>query len=252
MKAYRSKKAAFSLIELLVAMSISSFILLTCAWLLGNSSGSYTLIRSSIACDREARSAMSRLTTDLASAQYYQDILFEQSEVARSEDQLRFLTLKSPNEQSTPTYAGDLCAVNYEIRDLKISNKIVRCLVRGIRESKETFHALQSKNISTLFLENPALDEPIAFDVISFQAHPKRLDHDGVWQDWTPASSSKPEAIEIELVCVRPERAQQLQTSADWEKASQQIKDPTTAKRLKFHQHFKVYQGVLRYGNDTL
>ncbi|NJM36550.1 MAG: prepilin-type N-terminal cleavage/methylation domain-containing protein [Akkermansiaceae bacterium] len=168
-----SSDRGFSLLELLVSTAIISIILILTVSMLNQSSDSYGQIRASVTSDREARFAITQLTADLSGACFHRDSLFEKSVTAWPKDRLGFLTLKPIHSQTEATCIGDGCAVSYYIKDLKIDGKVIRCLMRGFRESHDTFTALRSGDLNSLFEERENLDEPMAFGVISFEARPK-------------------------------------------------------------------------------
>jgi hypothetical protein len=142
---------------------------------------------------------------------------------------------------------GDLCAVNYTLRDLTIKGRTVRCLMRGFRESKDTFNAVENDSVASLFTERPALDEPVAFGVVSFEARPKSLDDDGRWVDWVTDDETGPQALDVRLVIARRDLAAKLKLPGDWDGGSKLLGNPSQAERNK---SLEVYGALIRFGND--
>ena len=175
---YRTHRPrGFSLIELMFSMAIGSVILILAATMLGSSGEGYERIGGSVASEREARALFTQLSADLATARFHKDGVIEKSSKSWSADRIGFLSLQPAQAQTDKNRIGDLCAVSYYTKDLTIGGKTVRCLMRGFRESKETFEALRDDKVKLLFdpPTNPELDtdEPVAFGVVSFEAHPK-------------------------------------------------------------------------------
>jgi prepilin-type N-terminal cleavage/methylation domain-containing protein len=247
-----SKYHGFSLIELLVSTAIISIILILAASMLDRSTDSYGQIHASIASDREARSAITQLTSDLSNASFHKDGLFEQSAKTWPVDRLGFLSLKPVDSQTPATCIGDGCAVNYYIKDLKIGGKVVRCLMRGFRESNDTFAALRSGSVSSLFQQRENLDEPMAFGVISFEARPKTKDVQGKWLDWATNDKVSPQAIEIKLVIVRQEMMIRLNDSRDWDGTTAVGETLGSAAESSHNKNLEVYQATLRFGNHEM
>lgn len=164
----------FSLIELMCSMAIGSILLLAAAAVLGSYGSGYERVGGGVATEREARAVITRLTADLATARFHKDTLMDPSSGSGSAERLRFLCLRSAQAQSEAGRIGDLCAVNYYLKDLSIHGKTVRCLMRGCRDSKDTFTALDDKHPASLFAECSQSDEPIAFGVVSFEARRNR------------------------------------------------------------------------------
>lgn len=263
----RQNCQGFSLIELMFSMAIGSIILILAATMLGSSGDGYERIGGSVATEREARAAMTQLAGDFSTAVFHKDTVFVRSGESWPVDRIGFLSLQSASAQSEAGRIGDLCAVNYYIKDLSIGGKTVRCLMRGFRESGTTvaangtsvpgvFDALislvsspASSAVSDLFDPLDA-DEPIAFGVISFQARPKSRNSSGQLIDWVPNQLTGPVAIEMNLVLARRELGGKLKTAADWNGSgsnSSLVGDPSKPERSK---NLEIYATTLRFGND--
>lgn len=164
-------------------------------------------------------------------------------------DRIGFLSLQPAQAQTEAGCIGDLCAVNYYIKDLTIGGKAVRCLMRGFRESRETFMAVRDDSVGSLFEERPNLDEPVAFGVVSFEARPKSRDAGGKWIDWVKSDTTGPEAFEVKLVVARRDLVGKLKLPADWDgtgSAGNLLGEASTADRNK---HLELYETTLRFGN---
>jgi prepilin-type N-terminal cleavage/methylation domain-containing protein len=245
----------FSLIELMFSMAIGSVILILAATMLGSSGDGYERVGGSVASEREARALMTQLASDLSTAKFHKDTQIEKSSAPWPTDRLGFLSLQPVAAQTEANRIGDLCAVNYYIEDRKIGDKTVRCLMRGFRESKDTFDAVKADAIPPLFKEQPNIDEPIAFGVVSFEARPRSRDTAGKWIDWVadPKNPTQgPEALDVKLVVARRELSGKLKTDADWNgtgTTGKLIGDPARPENSK---NLEVYKTTLRFGNHAV
>jgi hypothetical protein len=238
----------------MVSMAIGSIILLAAASLLGGSGESYERVGGSVAAEREARAIITQLGTDLNSAHFHKDAVIRLDISAWPDDQLGFLSLQPDAAQSDDKRIGDLCAVNYYLDDLNIGGKKVRCLMRGFRESRETFDALEAGTIADLFTLRNGIDEPVAFNVVSFQARPMVREPGGAWTTWIPNADGTiaPDAVDVRLVIARRDLAGRLQTTSDWDGVGSGGKLGNSAD-ADHNPDLEVYGAMLRYGNhETL
>lgn len=242
----------FSLIELMFSMTIGSVILILAATMLGNSGDGYERIGGSVASEREARALISQLADDFSTARFHKDETIEKKSSGDwRTDRLGFLSLQPAQAQTDAGRIGDLCTINYYISDLPIGGKSVRCLMRGFRESSDTFKALRENAVKPLFEPQENLDEPIAFGVISFEARPLSRDPAGAWIDWESNDTNGPEALDIKLVLARRDLAAKLKLPADWDGtgvAGNLLGDPAQADQNK---NLEIYRTQLRFGNHA-
>lgn len=241
MNSIRPQIHGFSLVELMFSMAIGSMILILAASVLGSSGDGYERIGGGVASEREARALITRLASDLSSGRFHKDGVIVKSSAAWPVDRLGFLSLQPAHAQTDPSRIGDLCAVSYYVEDLNIGGKTVRCLMRGFRESGETFSALRGGSIAPLFAASAGLDEPVAFGVISFEARPKSRDADGKWVDWIKDDSTGPELIDVRLVLARRELSGKLKSPGDWDAVGMPGR----------HKDLEVYATTLRFGNHA-
>lgn len=230
-------------------MTIGSVILIVAATMLGTSGDSYERIGGSVSSEREARALVTQLSSDLASARFHKDGAFNTSAAEWPVDRIKFLSLQPDEAQTEAGRIGDLCAIHYYIKDLPMGGKTVRCLMRGFRESADTFAALRAGTLAPVFAERPLADEPIAFGVVSFQARPKTRDGSGKWIDWVVNDVTGPQALEVKLVIARRDIGGRLKLASDWNGtggAQSLLGKPTEADRNKA---LEVYATTLRFGN---
>lgn len=237
--------------ELMVSMAIGTIILFVAVSLLERSGDGYERVGGSVASEREARALITQLTADLSTAIFHKDGVIEKSSRPWSADRLGFLSLQPADAQSDGGRIGDLCAVNYYIKDLTIGGRTVRCLMRGFRESSDAFKSLEAGSIPSLFIERSNIDGPVVFGVVSFEARPKERDSKGKWIDWVKNDKTGPQALDVKLVIARRALAGKLKQSGDWDgsgNAGKLLGDPAGADRNK---DLEVYGGMLRFGNDN-
>lgn len=243
MTAARQSQPGFTLIEVLLAMTIGMMIILLAISLLGRGSDDYERIGGGVGAEREARAVLTQLTSDLQAACFHPDGLFEKSTAAWASDRLGFLSMQSADAQSAAGQIGDLCLVHYYLKDLLINGKTVRCLMRGFHDSKETFAALRDGGLAGLYAPTER-DEPVAFGVLAFSARPKSRSAGGVWQDWVKSATVPPDAAELQLVIVRRELVGRLTTSAAWDgggKGAQAIAN----------RYLETYSTTIRFGSQA-
>jgi prepilin-type N-terminal cleavage/methylation domain-containing protein len=238
----------FTLVELMCSMAIGSIILLAAASVLGSAGDGYARVSGGMAVEREARAVVAQITSDLSSAMFHKDGFFEKSTVSWFADRMGFLSLQPADAQADAGRIGDLCVVNYYLKNLTINGKSVRCLMRGFRDSRQTFAALGGDTIPSLFVEQSAIDEPVAFNVVSFEARPKSRDASGQWVDWIVNDGTGPAALEMRLIIARRNLAERLIGPGDWNNLKW-LGDPSDAERNK---DLEIYGAMIRFGNHEI
>lgn len=247
----RQPSSGFTLIELLVSMAIGTAVLLLAVGVLGRTGDGYDRIGGSVSTEREARAVLSQISSDLTTARFHPNQVFEKAGGGWSRDRIGFLSLQPADAQSTEGRIGDLCAIHYYIKDLETEGRIVRCLMRGFRESAETFDALKGGSITPLFTPRDR-DEPIAFGVVSFEAKPKTRDQTGIWQDWTTGLTTSPQAIELRLVIARRDLSAKFTSSADWDGGGTTGKLLGTPENAARNRSLETFGSLIRFGNDEV
>lgn len=206
-----------SLVELMVAMAVGSIILLLAAAMLARSGREYERLGGSLGAERDARALVGQISSDLSSACFHPGIVFESSGPDWVSDRIGFLSLQPEGAQSQSRHIGDLCAVHYYLEDLSMDGKTVRVLMRGFRDSADTFDALRNDGLPDLFSPEKSVDEPLAFGVVSFMARPVSRGRDGRWSEWKASATTPPDAIDLRVVIARRSLAAKLSEPADWQ-----------------------------------
>ncbi len=245
------RTSGFTLIELLASMAIGTIVLLLAVGVLGRTGEGYDRVGGGVSAEREARAVLSQIAADFSNARYQADQIFEVNGTGWAKDRIGFLALQPADAQSTAGRIGDVCAIHYYIKDMVTGGRTVRCLMRGFRESSDTFDALKAGSITPLFAQR-SVDEPIAFGVVSFEARPKTRDASGNWQNWVKSSGLSPQAVELKLVVARRDLSSKFSNSSDWDgqgAASKLLGKPEDAARNK---SLETFSSLIRFGNDEV
>jgi prepilin-type N-terminal cleavage/methylation domain-containing protein len=243
----------FTLVELMFSIAVGTVILLAAVAFLGSSADGYARVGGSISTERENRMLLGEIASELASAVFHEDMRWERTDGGWPSAHIGFLTLRPADAQSVDKQIGDLCAVHYYLGDLTIGGRVVRCVMRGSRDSKPTFDALRGHALDGLFAPDEMADEPIALRVVSFDAQALVMGVDGTWTAAPLPLAAAPEAVRIRLVIVRPPLAARLVTAADWDGATalaaRELGPPAEIRRNK---HLQVFECTLPFGRNEV
>lgn len=211
---------AFSLVEVLAALGIGTVVLLLGVAALGTVRDGYERGASGIGTEREARAVLTQVAEDLGKAVMRDEDWLEHEEGTGTwrGDRFGFLCLQPADAQSQETHIGDLCTVNYYLRDLEIGGVTVRCLMRGFRDSQATFAALRSGNLESLWDEQER-DEPVAFGVVAFEVDPMTRRDSGELVEWSRGDPARiaPDLVRLQLVVARRQLVGRLSSPGDWD-----------------------------------
>ncbi len=232
-------------------MAVGAVVLLVSAALLGQTGIGYERVGGGIGAEREARALLIQLAADMANARHHPDNVFEEGDAGWRRDRLGFLTLQPADAQSAGGRVGDLCAVHYYVKDLPIGGRTVRCLMRGFRESGETFGELGRSGVPGLF-EPRERDEPVAFNVVSFEVGPVVRGGGGAWEKWSKASGSTPAAIDLRLVIARRDLAPKLTHPAEWDGGGRTAHLLGRPDEAAENPGLEVFATTIRFGNHGM
>lgn len=233
-------------------MGVGSIILLLAVSMLGSSGDGYQKINNHIGSTREARAMISQLSSDLATAKFHPSQIIEAPSSSRPSHRIGFLSLHPPQAQSPQGHIGDLCAVNYYLADLKSGGQTVRCLMRGIRESAETYAALKNDSANSLFEKQPEQDEPVGFGIVSFEIQAKAKDAAGQWIDLkteTGGQGQAPEALAIRLAIAKQSLCAKLKSSDDWNGIGVNSKFLGSTEDAANHPDLEIHEMLIRFGH---
>lgn len=244
------RNQGFSLIELLVAMAIGAIVLLGASSFLASSSESYSRITGSISSERESRALIQQLFSEFPSSIFHEQMVVERDASTWPKGRVGFLCLMPADAQDPDQQIGDLCAVHYYLADLELNGKLTRCVMRGFSDSHLVFDALKSDDLSPLFVPNLDADEPVAMNVLSFEAVPQAIDEaTGRWLDMPLPIDSAPAGFKLRLIVARRSITGRLQTTADWDgtsaMAARDLGDPDEPERST---HLEVFESFVPFG----
>lgn len=248
MNTQQASPRGFSLVELSCSMGVGSMILLLAATMLGSSGEGYHKISKNISNTREARAIISQLNSDLATAKFHPAQIIENPPSSRPSHRLGFLSLQAAQAQSEKGHIGDLCAVNYYLEDLQLGGQTVRCLMRGMRESADTYTALKADSVETLFEKQPERDEPIGFGIVSFSVQPKTKDDAGQWID-CESDTTAPEAIALRIAIASQSLCARLKSADDWSGTGANSGFLGNAENESDHPNLEIHEMLIRFGH---
>lgn len=202
--------SGFTLLEMLVCMAVAAMILLGCVSVFGDAAESHGRIEAGMGMDREARGVMRQLMEDLSSATDLREGMHEESAEVWPADRIGFHLLQAESGQAPGRFAGDLCSVRYELREIAFGGRTERCLVRILHDSVRTFAALAEGRGDQLWRMDDSDAEPLAFGVLAFEVTRMRKDREGHWRRWNEADPAGPEALECRLVIANRQLASRL------------------------------------------
>jgi prepilin-type N-terminal cleavage/methylation domain-containing protein len=204
----------FSLIELLVAMSITSLIMVALMSLIGQSSSIYRESRNAVQSLSDARSMLQFFEAELASRLPRTPLLTDSRD--GGPDMLGYIRAGSFDEQLlAPT--GDLStSVYYVAFSADAPGSVSPKLFRHHLDASKTQDLLESPAPPAMPSVDPATDEPLLHNVIRFEAKPKLQGPAGNYQPWTPDSRDPPAAIEITIEIIDDATAARFKSQASW------------------------------------
>lgn len=239
-------RRGFTLLEMLITMTIGSLLLFVAASMLSRAADGYDHGSGSVAAEREARAVLTQIASDLSKAEWHKDSVFDSGGDGWKQAKIGFLSLQPDDAQSTEGRNGDLCAIHYYLKDIEIGESTVRCLMRGFRESSEVIPAVKDGTMDSLFKED-SKDEPVAFGVLAFEAEPQSRSTSGKWETWTKNDTKGPEAFRLRLFVARRELIGKLTKASDWESSPLRGKPDDAAN----NRDVETYEVIQRFGNDA-
>ena len=236
-------RPAFSLLELLLAMSAGMMVLLIAAAALGDAGKKCGRVKGGIGVRREFRLGLEEWHADFAAAVSEMPTHSYVRQDHEAGDRFGFFLLRPSSKQSDAGALGDLCAVIYYLKDFEWHGQVTRCLTRGLRESAEVYAAIKQGDEETLFEPRDA-DEPVMFGVVTFEARPK-IRQAGEWKDWDEKEAKKPQAVEWRIEVARRDLEQRLETSAQWDEL-------TGERKARDAKQIEVQSGITPFGHEAI
>jgi prepilin-type N-terminal cleavage/methylation domain-containing protein len=217
------KDRGFSLIELLVAMAITSILMVTLFSLVGQSTTSYTQTQRAVNAVSQARAFIQFFDRELSTRLPVTPLLYDSA----SPDRIAFIRTLTPDETDSAD-PGDLGTSIYYV-DFSDDG------TRG--ESPKLFRKnLGPADTQTLIEQgatppfptvNPTQDEAIIPNILSFGVIPKfRNPADGSLEEWAdPVNDPPPALVELEITFIDDSSAQRFKTREEWNRLADNPSD---------------------------
>ena len=221
MNSTRPRFQAFTLVELMAAMTVLSLLMVALVAMLDQAMRGWQSAQRGMDARREVRTALQLLDSDLRGmvVSSGRSVFVEVEPPPKSSSRLTFLTLLRTNSQETNN-PGDVCVVQYYI-DTNAAGSYR--LYRRLASSRNVFTNLAAQsNITTAagLLGNGFLTEELAGNVIYFRAELKRWAGNNLRGDDALGNStmwqSKPDLVQLELTAYPQQKAQAFRTVTDW------------------------------------
>jgi prepilin-type N-terminal cleavage/methylation domain-containing protein len=227
-----SRFRGFTLIELLTAMVIASIIMILLMGLMDQSSSTYRTSQNAVSSLSEARAFFHFLEGDLSSRLPGTPFMAEESANA---DKFAFIRAQSFDEQISPT-EGDLRTSIYYVAFTNdqagtVSPKLFRRLLNDV----DTQTILETAGSPAMPNVDPTIDEPIVYNVVSFEAKPKTYDSAGQLQPWTATSNTPPAVLDVTLEITDDFTAARFRTEGSWAT----LRDPASKPAKQSVRRFK-------------
>jgi len=221
------KSSAFSILELLVAVSVLSILLVV---LLNIVQGATSLWRGSenkVEAYREARAALQVMSSDLKNILPTTNTDFFRTNLTNTPN-IGFLAALPISSQDTTSSKSDICAVGYFVAyDNKSpvagnNGRQSYNLYRYFVESNETFAKLTNNPTTALTASfDTSHCEILARNVVSFNATYSVTNTSGGLDPWNPTDTPMPNLVEITITAVNNERTMRFgarNASGEWDK----------------------------------
>jgi prepilin-type N-terminal cleavage/methylation domain-containing protein len=232
--------SAFSLLEVLVAISVLSVLLVILLNIVQNATSLWRGAENKVEAYREARAALQVMSSDLKNILPTTNTDFFRTNLTNTPN-IGFLAALPISSQDTTSSKSDICAVGYFVAyDNKShvagnNGRQSYNLYRYFVESNETFAKLANKPQDVLNL-NTNNFEILARNVIDFNANYFTTDGTNL-SKWTrhPATNM-PHLVEIKITSVNNERTMRFgarNADAEWKDFSSNTNSPDYLKNTK-------------------
>lgn len=203
----------FTLIELLTSMAIISIVMLLLLSLMDQSSSTYRNSQSAVSSLSEARAFFQFFESDLSSRLPGTPLMLEQETHA---DKVAFVRSQSYDEQISLS-AGDLrTSVYYVAFTTDPGGSVSPKLFRKSLDDRETQTLVESSSTPAMPASQPAIDEPIVYNVIRYKTEAKAYNAAGALETWTTTSTGQPAVLEVTLEITDDFTASRYKTEASW------------------------------------
>ena len=240
------KSSAFSLLELLVAISVLCILLVILLNIVQGASNLWCTSENKVEAYREGRAALQVISSDLRHALASTNTNFFRRNISSypNSTNVAFLATLPLSSQETNSLS-DVCAVGYFLAyDNKspvsgITGRQSYNLYRYFVESNETFAKLSDSSgpADVLDFDPSRQPEILARNVVGFKATYFITNGPGSFTTWTQsAATPMPDIVEIQLTAVNNERAMRFgarDASGEWDAFSGNTNSPDYLKNTK-------------------
>lgn len=212
-----SKNSAFTLLELLVAMTVLSLLVLMLMGIVDSATKLWRENENRVESYREARAAMNLIASDLRSlhASTNSNYFRLEADSGTNDGSLAFLA-SLPNAAQDSTNRSDLCSVGYFLAEGPVSDfaqqgatpETSYNLYRYFIESNETFDRLESSPADPGFwpdefaVDSDPRPEILARNIRAFRIKAFRIEGN-TWVVWTHSDEHPiPDLLELEMEAV--------------------------------------------------
>lgn len=211
----------FSLIEMLVAMAITTVIMVTLLSLIGQSTLSYTQTQRAVNSLSQARAFMQFFDREISTRLPGTPLMHVTASPGgpASSDKIAFTHTLSPDAQSEDD-PGDLSISAYYVdyspdKGTTTSPKLFRRVLNP-EETQALFETGASPSFPDI---DPTEDEAIIYNVIRFEAQPKSRDlTTGELINWDQTTGVRPIVVELNIRFLDDSSAQRFKTQSAWDR----------------------------------
>ena len=211
------------MIELLVAMAITSIIMVTLFSLVGQSTASYTQTQRAVNSVSQARAFIQFFDRELSTRLPGTPLIHA---TENGSDRLAFIRTLTQDE-FTDSDPGDLGTSIYYVGFSDDgrrgeSPKLFRKNL-GPEETQDLIELGATPAFPTM---DPATDEQIIPNVLAFEATPMFRDPtDGELREWTATSPERPSVIALSITFIDDSSAQRFKTQSEWNRLATSPRD---------------------------
>jgi prepilin-type N-terminal cleavage/methylation domain-containing protein len=232
--------SAFSLLEVLVAISVLSVLLLILLNIVQNATSLWRGAENKVDAYREARAALQVMSSDLKNILPTTNADFFRTNLTNTPN-IGFLAALPISSQDTTSSKSDICAIGYFVAyDNKSpvagdNGRQSYNLYRYFVESNETFDKLKNDPDSVLDIDPDRL-EILARNVIDFNANYFSTDGTNISQWTRPPATNMPHLVEIKITSVNNERTMRFEprnADAEWKNFAADTNSPDYLKHTK-------------------
>ncbi|MBC7980727.1 MAG: hypothetical protein H7Y36_09220 [Armatimonadetes bacterium] len=207
------------MVELLVSMAITSMIMLALLALVGQSSTSYTQTQRAVNTLSQARAFMQFFDREISTRLPNTPLIYESPSSGGPGSSAKIAFVRAiPAEEQTAATPGDLNTSAYYVAFTADGNSITSPkLFRKTLNPNDTQALIDTAGTPPFPTVNPASDEPILNNILSFEANPKKRNPtSGKLEDWTPSSADAIAAIVLIVRFIDDSSAQRFRTESTW------------------------------------